>query len=74
MSQCKRFEEQGLERLERGIPLDEHDEHCSDCRAARAAYDRLKLAMAESDPSEDPPSRWQEGVWAEIARQDRWRR
>src|SRR5262245_39201357 len=39
VSACRRFETEGLLRLESGETLDEHFERCPDCLAARTAYE-----------------------------------
>jgi hypothetical protein len=66
MSACDRFEEEGLLRLEQGLPLDEHFATCSDCLAARAAYERLRGEIAAAGQEIEPPPGWQAGVWAAI--------
>lgn len=66
MSPCKRFAEEGILRLERGLPLDEHFVTCNDCVAARRAFDHLRQAIRESGAQHRPPSQWQAKVWARI--------
>jgi hypothetical protein len=63
---CSRFEEEALDRLEHGEPLDAHFETCPDCRAARAAYETLRRGLAETDAPPEPPAGWQARVWARI--------
>ena len=66
MSRCRRFEDEALLRIERGLPLDEHFFTCSDCLAARAAYERLTAGIAGLDAAAEPPERWQTRVWQRI--------
>jgi hypothetical protein len=72
MTQCDRFESEGLLRLEQGLPLDGHFETCPDCLAARAAYDRLQEEIAAAGEQYEPPAYWQNRVWAAVeARRER---
>jgi len=64
---CERFESEGLLRLEQGLPLDDHFETCPDCLAARAAYDRLRKAIASAGARYQPPAHWQGRVRAAVA-------
>jgi hypothetical protein len=80
VSACRRFEDEGLLRLEQGLPLDDHFATCPDCLAERAAYERLREEIATAhDGIEgiEPPPGWQAGVWAAIekrkAARRRWR-
>jgi hypothetical protein len=78
VSRCRRFEEEGLLRVERGLPLDdEHFVTCPDCQEAAAAYDRLRAGIAALGADLAPPERWQARVWQEVetrrARRFRWR-
>jgi hypothetical protein len=66
MSACRRFEDEGLMRLEQGLPLDDHFATCPDCLAARAAYERLRGEIASAGDGIEPPPGWQAGVWAAI--------
>lgn len=54
---CRHFEREGLARAERGLP-DPHVDDCADCRAARADYDRVRAALAESGATFTPPPGW----------------
>ncbi len=63
---CDRFEREGLERLERGLPLDPHFETCPDCRRQRAAYERLGAAIRETGADLEPPADWEAQVRATI--------
>jgi hypothetical protein len=67
MTACERFEEEGLLRLEQGLPLDAHFASCPDCQAARQSYERLKSELASLDPAE-PPARLEERVWNSISK------
>lgn len=72
MTQCDRFESEGLLRLEQGLPLHGHFETCPDCLAARAAYDRLQEEIAAAGEQYEPPAYWQSRVWAAVeARRER---
>ena len=43
---CDRFEREALLLLERGEPLlDDHYDQCSECRASREEYERLKVEL-----------------------------
>lgn len=66
MSACRRFEEEGLARIEQGLPLDDHFATCPDCLAEREVYDRLRGAIASAGDGIEPPPGWQAGVWAAI--------
>ena len=67
MSRCQRFEQEGIERLEQGLSLDDrHFEECPDCQAARKSYERLQSDIAALG-SPAAPANWQAGVWAAIA-------
>jgi len=75
MTECHRFEDEGLLRLEQGEPLDPHFATCPDCLEARAAYEHLQAALAEAGADEEPPPGWQAGVWQRLEerrRRPRW--
>ena len=74
MSACRRFEEEGLVRLEQGLPLDEHFATCPDCLAERAAYERLRGKIAAARKGLEPPLGWQAELWAAIEVQKAARR
>lgn len=67
MTSCDRFETEGLQRLEQGLPLDHHFATCPDCLAARAVYDRLGAAITRAGETYEPPPFWQSRVRAAIA-------
>jgi hypothetical protein len=69
---CDRFEREGLLQREQEQPLDPHFETCPDCRRARAAYEALKVDLADGGGATagEPPPQWQARVWAEIARRE----
>src|SRR5262249_31966497 len=73
MTECHRFEEEGLAQLERGMPVEEHFTTCADCRAARATYERLGRALRSVGADVGPPAGWQERVGAAAAADDRSR-
>jgi hypothetical protein len=66
LSACRRFEDEGLLRLKRGQPLDDHFATCPDCVAARAAYERLEGELATAGHGIEPPPGWQFGLWAAV--------
>lgn len=66
MSACRRFEEEGLLRLEQGLPLDDHFATCADCLAARAFYERLHGDIAVAGEGIEPPPGWQAELWAAV--------
>ncbi len=75
MSQvCGRFESEGIERLERGEPLDDHFRHCDPCRAAKSGYERVRSGLTRLPPEGAPPPDWEAKVWAGIYRRDVKRR
>ncbi|HEX9731226.1 MAG TPA: hypothetical protein VGG06_04475 [Thermoanaerobaculia bacterium] len=75
MTRCTRFEDEGLALLEAGRELDEHFAVCADCRAARAAYERLGQALAAAGAELAPPPGWTARVWARLdERRERRRR
>ncbi|HEX3129291.1 MAG TPA: hypothetical protein VH394_18295 [Thermoanaerobaculia bacterium] len=74
MSACRRFEDEGLLRLEQGLPLDDHFSTCPDCLAERAAYERLRDAIATAGDGIEPPPGWQAGVWSAIEKRQAARR
>ena len=67
MSACRRFENEGLVRLEEGGTLDLHFQSCPDCVKARAAYSALQQRLTALG-SDHAPEGWQQAVWSEIAR------
>lgn len=69
MRSCDRFEAEAILRLEQGLPLEEHFAICSDCVAARAAYDRLCREIAILGEEYQLPSGWQDRVWGTLERQ-----
>jgi len=76
MSRCERFETEGILLLERGQPLEDHFSSCPDCRAARAAHERLREGLAGLGEGEQPPAGWQARVWDRIEQRRerrRWR-
>jgi hypothetical protein len=70
MSRCDRFKREGLERLERGLPLDEHFESCPDCLTARESYARLRGMLDNSTPLEKPREGWEAEVRSRIAQSE----
>ncbi len=72
-TECRRFEAEGLERIERGEPLGDHFRECPPCRAAVAAHERLRTGLAALPPVGAPPDDWEARVWAEIRSRDKKR-
>ena len=70
MSQCTRFEQEGLLALERGEPLDAHFSTCLDCRRAREFYAQLERHVVDTAADYRAPRDFEAGVWARIARED----
>jgi len=74
MSACRRFEEEGLLRLEQGLPLGEHFATCADCLAERAFYERLRGDIAAAGEGIEPPPGWEAELWAAVAQRKASRR
>jgi hypothetical protein len=70
MTACDRFESEGLTRFVAGEPLDAHFENCADCRAARASYQAVALALEQAREAYAPPGDWEAKVWAKIQRKE----
>ena len=66
LTACDRFESEGLARFVAGEPLEPHFETCADCRAARASYEAVALALQQAREAYDPPGDWEAKVWARI--------
>ncbi len=62
VSPCRRFESEGLERLESGLSLTGHFVSCPDCVEQRAAYETLMRDLAELGKAEEPAADWQQQV------------
>lgn len=65
---CRRFEEEGLLRLEQGLALDEHFDTCPACVAARARHEQLVQGLATLGQAYAGRADWQARVWAGVAR------
>lgn len=65
---CRRFEEEGLLRLEQGLPLDEHFDTCPACLNARAQHEQLFQGLAALGQEHTGRADWQARVWAGVAR------
>lgn len=64
---CQRFDEEGLPRLEAGLPLDdEHFRSCPDCLRARSAFEEISGGLAGLAPARGPRPGWQGRVMAEV--------
>jgi len=70
---CDRFESEGLARFVAGQTLDAHFENCPDCRAARASYQAVALALQQAREAYAPAGNWEAKVWARIQRRQRAR-
>jgi hypothetical protein len=66
MTSCDRFESEGLARFVAGQLLEPHFETCADCRAARASYEAVALALQQAREAYEPPGDWEAKVWARI--------
>jgi hypothetical protein len=71
---CRRFEEEGLLRLEQGLPLDEHFDTCPACVAARARHAQLFEGLSTLGQAYTGRGDWQARVWAGVARRQQSRR
>ena len=67
MTTCRHFDREGLARAERGLP-DPHVDGCADCQAARADYERVRGALAETGAALTPRAGWEARVFATIDR------
>lgn len=67
MSQCRRFEREGLLQLERGVPLDEHFLICPDCVREREAYERLKSELKHESEIATLKPGWEQAVLKAVA-------
>jgi len=74
MSACRRFEDEGLLRLEQGLPLADHFAICADCLAERAFYERLRGDIAAAGEGIEPPAGWQAELWAAVEQRKAARR
>lgn len=63
---CTRFEDEALERLERGERLAAHFSACADCVEARRQYEQLQQEIGHSGAGLLPPEDWRQQVWARI--------
>jgi len=71
VTRCERFENEGLDLLERGKRLDGHFATCPDCREARAVYDFLREQIVQAGADDEPPADWQARVQERIAERRR---
>ena len=67
MNRCELFEDEGVLKLERGVPLESHFDECADCLDARRAYDYLIRELGRLDAETEPSPAWQAGVWSRLA-------
>ena len=61
MTECTRFVDEGLEKLEAGETLDTHFSECDACIRERDSYERLKGALRSLD-DQQPDDGWQSRV------------
>lgn len=66
MTNCTRFEDEGLLALERGEALSKHFSECVDCIEAQSAYLKLKNTLALMNADEHPADDWQQKVLQSI--------
>jgi hypothetical protein len=59
---CNRFEQEGLLRKERGLPMDEHYATCPDCLAAMKDFQRIQTALASTEALPEPKAGWETRV------------
>ncbi len=62
MTDCRRFESEGLEQLEAGLPLAEHFSSCPECVEQRASYEALIRSLGELGAAEHPAADWKQQV------------
>lgn len=67
---CDRFDREGVERVERGDPLEGHFAECADCLSKAGAYERIRGALSEMEEIYAPPPNWEAKVWAGIRRKE----
>lgn len=65
-STCQRFEQEGLLRVERGLPLDAHFDTCPACRAARASCELLFDRLGGLGHAHAGRSDWRARVWSGV--------
>jgi hypothetical protein len=68
---CDRFEREGLERWLAGESLEGHFVTCSDCLAARQAYEELLQQVRHAGDGLEPPAGWQARVRQRLAERQR---
>ncbi len=68
MSDCTRFEDEGILAYERGEPLEGHYASCSACKRAIADYEALASDIAEAGAKLAPRPDFEARVWSAIAR------
>lgn len=66
MSECNRFETEGIDAILNGEALSEHFQTCSECIDAARAYGVLTAALNEHHQDASPPAGWQQQVMREI--------
>ena len=69
MSQCNRFEKEGLLILQKGGQLDEHFSSCQACIDARQKYESLENLILSADSTSVPAAGWQERVLESVEKQ-----
>ncbi len=66
MSQCTRFETEGLLSLEKGHRLDEHFNSCKACAKEKDKYQALKSMISSAGAGSKPDPNWQAEVLSSI--------
>lgn len=70
-AECTRFEDEGLERQEKGESLGAHFDECPKCLEERSAYARLRSELSMMAPAVEPPAGWEERVLAQVGTRHR---
>jgi hypothetical protein len=66
-SACKRFEEEALLHVERGLPLNAHFGTCPACRSARASCEQLFARLGGLGHAHAGRSDWRAQVWSGVS-------
>ena len=69
---CQRFDQEALERIEAGLPLDEHFARCPDCLRRQEQYRQIVEGLRTLHRSEPSPG-WEDKVLSRIAENTRAR-
>jgi hypothetical protein len=69
---CQRFDEEALERIEAGLPLDEHFSSCPDCLKRQEGYRQIAEGLRTLH-REEPRVGWEDRVLSRISEKTRGR-